>query len=268
MILITGGSGFVGGRLARTLRARGERVRVLALAPLETDALLLDAGVEIQYGDVTRPEDLEAGMRGVGTVYHLAAVLSSPENPARYREVNVAGTENALAAAGRNGVGHFIFVSSISVTYPRRNDYSASKAEAEERVRRSAVSWTIVRPCLVLQGLEHQAFERAVLNWPLLLLPRRGAARKRPLSGEDLATALADLCGDRGAYGKIRALGGGEIVSLREMAASILRRRGVRKPVFPVPEGLLRTAASVALVEDSGAKGFLAVAPERGRTGL
>lgn len=245
MILITGGSGVVGGRLARALRARAERVRVLALAPLEGDAGLRVAGVEIRYGDVLRAEDVESALQGVDVVYHLAAVLSSPENPSRYHTVNALGTQNLLAAAERNAVGHFVFVSSISVLYPRRNAYSASKAAAEEGVRRSAVPWTIVRPCLVRDGLEYRAFARAVLWGPVVFLPRRGAARKRPLSAESLAEALADLARDARAFGKTRALGGGEVVSLRALAESILRAHGLRKPVWPVPETLLRLAASV-----------------------
>jgi nucleoside-diphosphate-sugar epimerase len=246
MILITGGNGLVGTRLALKLLRRSERVRILALAPAASDDILREAGAEILYGDVVRPGDLEAATRGVDTVFHLAAILSSPENPPRYRAINVGGTLNALAAAERNAVGHFVFVSSISVAYPRRNAYSASKAEAEESVRRSRVSWTIARPCLVLEGLEHQTFERAVLKWPVLLLPRRGAARKRPLGADDLAGALAKLAGDATVFGKTLELGGRETVSLRGMAASILRARGARRPVWTIPEGFLRAGASLA----------------------
>ena len=202
MILITGGNGCVGTGLARKLLERSFRVRILGLSPLESDADLRDAGVESLYGDVTRFQDLESAMRGVDTVYHLAAILSSPEKPARYHAVNVGGTRNALEAAEQNGVRRFIFVSSVSVTYPRRNTYSASKAEAEEWVRRSALPWTIARPCLVSDALEYKVFEHAVLRWPVVLLPRRGAARKRPVTSEVLAAVLADIVEDHDTVGK------------------------------------------------------------------
>lgn len=233
----------MGARLAQKLRESSAAVRVLGLSPTEADDRLRQAGVEIFYGDVTRPEDVETSMRGVDIVYHLAAVLSSPEDPARYHAVNVLGTQNVLEAAERAGARHFIFVSSISVLYPRRNAYSASKAEAEERVHRSRTPWTIARPCLVWGGAEHQAFARAVARWPVLFLPRGGAARKRPLSAGELAEGLARLAG--AGPGKTVALCGSEIVSLRDMAESILRARGSRKPVRSVPEGWLRAAAAL-----------------------
>ncbi len=244
MILVTGGNGVVGSPLVLRLRSRGEQVRALALTRSKSDLALREAGVEIHYGDVTRPDDCESAMTGVDTVFHLAAVLSSPENPSLFQIINVSGTQTVLAAAERNKVRHFVFISSISVLYPRRNAYSASKAEAEEWVKRSPIPWTVARPCLVLDGLEYRAFAAAVLRWPVLLLPRLGTARKRPIDLEDLARALAKLAGNHKVMGKTVALGGKEIVSLRDMAESILRARGLDKPVWSVPETLLRIGAT------------------------
>lgn len=247
MILVTGGNGCVGERLAAALRRRGRAVRVLGLAPSPADEALRALGVEVLYGDVTRAGDLDAASRGAEAVIHLAAVLASSENPGRYREVNVQGTRFALDAAARAGASRFVFVSSISVTYPRRNAYSASKAEAEEWVRRSGIPWTIVRPCLVLGAAEHAAFSRAVARWPILPLPRGGAARKRPLTSEALAEGLAGLaCEEAPAAGKTLSLAGSETVTLREMADSLRGpgRAGAR--VWPVPEALLRAAATSA----------------------
>jgi nucleoside-diphosphate-sugar epimerase len=244
MILITGGNGVVGSRLALTLQNSAEKVRILGLAPTESDSALRQAGVEVHYGDVTRSKDFESAMLGVDTVFHLAAILSSPENPSRFHAINVGGTRAALEAAKQYGVRHFIFVSSISVTYPRRNAYSTSKAEAEKLVRQSTIPWTIVRPCLVRDGLEYQVFEAAMLRWPVILLPRRGAALKRPISTGDLAEALAKMAGNTKAIGRTIALGGNEIISLRDMAGAMLRTKGLHKTVWPIPEGLLRTAAA------------------------
>ena len=245
MILITGGNGVIGAQLALKLQSRGEKVRILGIEPGNYDRDLLQTGVEIRFGDVTRRKDCEAAMTDIDIVYHLAAVLSSPENPLKFHSVNVGGTQAILAAAERNKVRHFIFISSISVIYPRRNVYSASKAEAEEWVKRSPFPWTVARPCLVLDGLEYRAFAAAVLRSPVLLLPRRGAARKRPIDLEDLAKALTKLAGNDKVMGKTIALGGKEIVSLHNMAEAILRARGLDKPVWPIPEILLRTAATL-----------------------
>jgi len=186
-------------------------------------------------------------MQGVETVHHLAALLSSPENPSRFKEVNVEGTRNVLRAAEASGVRHFVFISSISVTYPRPNPYSASKAAAEERVRNARISWTIVRPCLVLDGVgggeEYRAFAAAVRKSPVVLLPCGGAALKRPVHAEDVCEALGRLSGNPIAFGKTYALGGADTVSLREMAKALLRASHRRKAMVPVPLLPLRGVA-------------------------
>ncbi len=250
MVLITGGNGLMGSRLARALSAVGHRVRVLGLPQPASDAALQSAGIDVQYGDVTHPADLAAAMRGVHTVFHLAAVLASPEDPARFHRVNTEGTRLTLAAAHIVSVTHFIFISSISVTYPEHNAYSASKAAAETLVRDSALPWTIVRPCLVLDGRgggeEYRAFAAAVLRWPVLPLPRRGGARKRPVHVEDLCRALIRIPDEARCRGKTYALGGSEVVTLAAMAAAVLRNRGRVKAVLPVPEKLLRASAWAA----------------------
>ncbi len=245
MILITGGNGAIGSVLALKLKNQGKKVRILTLAQNELDSVLRGAGVEIFYVDVCHFEDCLTAMSGVDTVFHLAAVLFSPENPSRYHAINVGGTRTLLVAAEKKGVRHFILVSSISVTYPRRNAYSASKVEAEGAVRQSSIPWTIVRPCLVLDGSEYQAFEKMVLRLPVLLLPRGGVARKRPIHAEVLAETLAKLAGNPKAFSKTIALGGDKIVPLREMAESILRKQGSHKMIWPVPETLLRVTATL-----------------------
>ena len=79
-----------------------------------------------------------------------------------------------------------------------------------------------------------------------IFLPRKGAALKRPISSLKLAKSLAGLAGNQNATGKILALGGDEIVSLRSMAESILHARGVHKIIWTLPETPLRITASLS----------------------
>ena len=162
-ILATGATGFVGPHLIQALRARGYSVRVLAL-PTEDTTPLEQLHVSVYRGDVCRPETLVEPMRGVDTVYHLAAIHGLWRPKRQYYAVNVVGTENLCKAALAAGVRRFIHVSSWSVYgmalgQPVREDfplrpipdwYAVTKAEADELVQsyiaRNHLPAVIVRP--------------------------------------------------------------------------------------------------------------------------
>jgi NADH dehydrogenase len=246
---VTGAAGVMGSRVARGLRARGWGVRALVLPGDPLRARLDGAGAEIVEGDVTCPETYAAALRGVDTVYHLAAVLLA-RDPSAFERVNRRGTEAIVNAAAGASVRHLVYVSSASVTYPRLTRYGASKLAGEEAVRREArLRSTIVRPTLVWDddggGEELAAFRRHVTRWPLVPLVGRGGARKRPVHADDVAEALVAIAGHPRAPGALYNLSGPEVVTLREMARLEQRRAGVRRPLVPVPRALCSLAAAL-----------------------
>lgn len=147
-ILVTGGTGFIGGHLVRQLVERGERVR--ALVRQETDASGL-SGVEIARGDVRDEQAVDRAVEGCVLVFHLAGLTTrSRPSPRTLNAVNVAGTENVARAAARAGVPRLVLASSTSVyglrsrnvviredMLPRpESPYGRSKAHAESIARR------------------------------------------------------------------------------------------------------------------------------------
>ncbi len=158
--LVTGASGFIGRHLVAQL-ARRERVRALVLPDEQVEL----SGVEIARGDVTRPDSLDAALRGVRTVYHLAAVVGDWGPEELFQRINVDGTRHLMTAAARAGVERVVVVSSLVVygsqlltevcdeERPREHGcgpYSRSKA-AQEQValdhdRFGRVPVTVVRP--------------------------------------------------------------------------------------------------------------------------
>src|SRR5690606_32189187 len=117
-ILITGGTGFIGSRLALKCLQHGHKVRTLALERCgleETNAReIAAAGAEVIIGSVTDPPTVEQACRGIEVVFHLAAAqheTSVPDN--HYHEVNVTGTRNVLQAALNRGVQRVVHASTI-----------------------------------------------------------------------------------------------------------------------------------------------------------
>ncbi len=231
----------MGRRLALALADIGARVRLLCLTDDPGVAGLQGHPFEIAFGDITRKETLAPALEGVKTVFHLAALLIAPGGPDVLHRVNAEGTRNMVEASERAGAGHFIYVSSISVEYPASNAYARSKLDGEMWVKRSKLRYTIVRPSLAYEdggALEFMRFVGHLKRGPLVLLPGGGRALKNPVHIEDLVAGFLALPGNPKAMGKTYVFTGGEILSLREMAESLLAHMGRSKPVVGVPAWL------------------------------
>jgi sterol-4alpha-carboxylate 3-dehydrogenase (decarboxylating) len=142
--LVTGGCGFVGAAIARALKARGDEVIVLDLAP----ECPVD-GVDYRRVDITDKAAVTEACRGVDTVIHNASIVHTKQNKRDVIwAVNLGGTENMLEAARQNEVPRFIYISSGSVVYEGKDiengdeslpyssvsqaPYADSKIEAEK----------------------------------------------------------------------------------------------------------------------------------------
>lgn len=159
--LITGGSGFIGSRLVDELLLTGREIRILDKVPSR------NRPEAIMVGDVRHIEVVNAACDGVATIYHLAAEHRDDVSPVSlYREVNVDGAMNLVAAAKRVGARRIVFTSTVAVyglhnptaredAEPNPfNEYGRTKLEAEhvllEWAREdSNRSLSIVRPCVV-----------------------------------------------------------------------------------------------------------------------
>jgi nucleoside-diphosphate-sugar epimerase len=247
--LITGAAGVMGARLVERVRDAGWQVRALVLPgdPLRSRALAL--GCDVREGDVSQAASLAGLCEGVDTVYHLAAVIVSHDDR-MFRRINRDGTENLVHEAMRASVRHFIYVSSASVTYPRRTPYAESKLEAEAMVRSATgLAYTIVRPTLVYErggGQELMMFLDYLRRFPVVPFIGTGRALKRPVWSGDVVDGLARLLGNPTALGKTYNLSGAEAISMLELAQLLLAHHGLKRPFVHVPVPLCRALAWLA----------------------
>jgi len=134
VILVTGGTGFLGRHTVELLLARKERVRVLAR---RRDAPLQGLGAEVVLGDVTDPASLEVAFQGAKSVLHLAGRVERTQGAAdELFQVHVDGTRHVLRAAARARVGRFVHVSTSGTVAvsdqpdPIRNESAGYAIEA------------------------------------------------------------------------------------------------------------------------------------------
>jgi nucleoside-diphosphate-sugar epimerase len=147
--LITGGTGLVGHHLVEELQQRGDSVRVLVL-PSENADWLEERGVKVYRGNICEPDTLAEPMRGVDTVFHLAAMQGLWVPIEEYYKVNVTGTENVCRAVLNAGARRIVHVSSWTIygmnhkkpltedfqPAPRDDPYWVTKAQGDLLVQR------------------------------------------------------------------------------------------------------------------------------------
>jgi nucleoside-diphosphate-sugar epimerase len=140
ILAITGGTGFVGGKLIDLALARGHTVRALTRRA-QPDR----AGVTWVSGALDTPDALTTLIAGSDAVLHVAGVVNAPDR-AGFVAGNITGTQAVVDAAMRAGVRRFVHVSSLAAREPDISTYGWSKREAETVVAASTLDWTMVRP--------------------------------------------------------------------------------------------------------------------------
>ena len=166
-LAITGGTGFVGGRLIDLATGAGHMVRALTRRPQPPVQ-----GVTWIEGALDRPEALAQLVEGADSVIHVAGVVNAPDR-AGFAQGNIAGTQAMIDAALSGGVSRFVHVSSLAAREPALSHYGGSKAEAERLVAASSLHWAMIRPPAV-----YGPGDREMLD--LFRLARRGLALLPP----------------------------------------------------------------------------------------
>lgn len=193
-LAITGGTGFVGGRLIDLALAAGHEVRALTRRPQQARG-----GVTWVEGALDQPGSLLALASGADAVIHVAGVINAPD-PAGFEAGNVTGTSAMLAAAEEAGVRRFAHVSSLAAREPKLSIYGATKAGSEALVAASGLSSAIVRPPAVYGPGDKETLELfKMAKRGFVLLPPEG--RLSLIHVDDLARlllALADPAAPRG----------------------------------------------------------------------
>jgi uncharacterized protein YbjT (DUF2867 family) len=245
VILVTGGTGFVGPKVVHALRAEERPVRVLARRP-EKHGQFQAWGGEVVAGDVTDPESLRRALEGCETVVHLVA-LPPFSNPKAIERVMTRGTRDLVAAAKDAGVGRFVLMSALGASEETVDvaPYYAAKWAMEEAVKESGLGHVIFRPSFIFGrdgGLLAQQI-RIVRLSPVT--PILGRHRMQPIWVDDVAAFFAKAVSKPEVANRTFDLGGPDRLTWAELHERIRRILGKRRLTMGMPPGLLKAGATV-----------------------
>jgi NADH dehydrogenase len=246
VILVTGGTGFVGGHVVEALRGRGLDVRCLVRDPARAGSLT-ELGAELARGDVTQPHTLAPAAAGCDTVVHLVAIRQG--KPEQFQRIMVDGTRNLLRAAREAGAVRFVHMSALGTSAETKDlvPYYGAKWQAEEDVRASGLRFVIFRPSFVFgrDGGILPTFAKLARLAPVTPIIGGGTNRIQPIWADDVAACFAAAAERDDVNGRTFELGGPDVVTWNEFWTRLKRALGVRRPSVHVPIALMRANALV-----------------------
>ena len=232
IVLVTGATGYVGGRLLTALEERGERVRCLARKP---DVLRprVASTTEIVAGDIADPGALMAALEGVHSAYYLVHAMDARGDFAR-RDREAAGRFGA--AAKDAGVQRIIYLGGLG-RGPGLSEHLASRQETGRVLAESGVATIELRASIIIGSgsLSFEMVRALVERLPVMITPRWVSTRSQPIAIEDvIAYLLAALDAPKGVAG-VFEIGGADAVTYGAIMREYARQRGLRRWMIPVP---------------------------------
>ena len=236
LVLVTGATGYIGGRLVARLIEAGYRVRVLTRDPARLQGRTWTEQVEVVQADVLRAETLPPAFAGVGAVFYLVYTM---KGVADFRERNKLAARNFGQAACTAGVGRILYLGSLGDAQADHSQRLLSRRETGEALRQAAqgVPVTEFRSSLII-GCGSMFFEMVRVGTervPVMLAPRWVYTPIQPISVFDVVSYLIAALRTPESAGQVIEIGGPEVLTYGDMVMTYARIRGLRHMLLPLP---------------------------------
>ncbi|MEO6725228.1 MAG: SDR family oxidoreductase [Blastocatellia bacterium] len=232
-ILLAGATGYIGGRLLKTLESAGNSVRCVARHP-EFLRSKVGSETEVVAGDVLDPGTLTGAFHGIETAYYLVHSMGSAGD---FEEEDRRAAQNFGAAAREAGVRRIIYLGGLGESFGGLSSHLRSRQEVGQILRDSGVPVIEFRASIVIGSgsLSFEMIRALTERLPVMIAPRWVATLAQPIAIEDLVAylmAAADVPGDSS---NIYEIGGSDQVSYGDIMREYARQRGLRRVFIPVP---------------------------------
>jgi NADH dehydrogenase len=246
-VLVTGATGFIGGRLTRRLVSAGIPVRALARRP---DAQVAP-GAELVVGDLADPASLARACDGVSAVISCAAITGDKKAPpGGYDLINADGITALAEAAAAAQVGRLIHFGGIDTAGGKPGPYLTGRRRGEEGVKAAGVPWTILQPSVQFgPGSPFVTAMAGLVKGPIVPVAGNGKTKIQMIHVDDVCRAAQDCLTGEARLGRYIELAGTEALeydTVLDIIGSAMGKTNVRK--LHAPLSIVRLQATLLQV--------------------
>ena len=234
-ILITGGTGYVGGRLIPLLRDQVgvDRLRLMARQPDYLRARVGD-DLEIVPGDVTKPNTLEAALTGIDTAYYLIHSMGSGGD---FEDQDRIAARNFASAAKAQGVKRIIYLGGLGEGGEALSKHLRSRHEVGSVLQESGAQVIEFRASIIIGSgsLSFELIRALVQKLPVMICPKWVSTLAQPIAIEDVLVYLTYALDHEAGQSKVYEIGGPDQVSYGDLMREYARQRGLKRLMISVP---------------------------------
>ena len=233
-ILVTGATGYIGGRLVTRLLEDGCRIRILVRSEASIHSRPWVERVEMVVGDALDAQSLAEALEGVETAYYLIHSMSSGTG---FHELDMQVARAFGKAARRAGVGHIVYLGGLGDPKSNLSAHLRSRQETGQVLRESGVPVTEFRAAVIV-GAGSVSFEMVrylVERLPVMVCPRWIYSRIQPIAIDDLLEYLVAALKVADSKGLTIEVGGTDVTTYGGLMLGYARARGLRRHLLPVP---------------------------------
>lgn len=234
LVLVTGATGYIGGRLVPRLLAAGYRVRCMVRDPSRLEGRRWRREVEVVAGDVLHPATLPAALTGVDTAFYLVHSMAGGHE---FHERDLEGARNFSKALRAAGGTRIIYLGGLGDPSHDLSVHLRSRQETGDALRESGLPVTEFRAAVIVGSgsLSFELVRYLTERVPVLVCPRWVFTRVQPISTRNVLEYLVASLSTPASIGEVIEIGGADILTYADMMTGYARVRGLARRVVPIP---------------------------------
>lgn len=233
-ILVTGATGYIGGRLVPRLLQEDRHVRVLVRGRAKALSRPWSDRIEIVAGDIFCPDTLARALEGVGVAYYL---IHSMSHGANFHDLDIKAARAFARAASQAGVNRIIYLGGLGDPQANLSPHLRSRQQTGSALGESGVPVTEFRAAVVVGSgsISFEMIRYLAERLPIMICPKWVYSRIQPIAVDDLLEYLFSALDTPESGGAIVEVGGSDITTYKGLMLGYARARGLRRWLIPVP---------------------------------
>lgn len=234
LILVTGATGYIGGRLVPSLIEAGYRVRVMVRDSSRLQGRPWLEQVEVIQGDVLDTTSLPTAMQGVSAAYYMVHSMSGSSD---FAQRDLQAARNFGSAAREAGVGRLIYLGGLGDPHSDLSRHLRSRQETGNALRESGVPVTEFRAAIVVGSgsISFEMIRYLTERLPVMICPQWVFTKVQPISIRDILNYLVSALVVLESAGEIIEIGGSDVLTYGRMMLGYAEVRGLKRRLLPVP---------------------------------